>query len=803
MKIKDMKFKSLLFGGFALALAACSSEDIQTPSNSGDNNVSTPESTLNTASVLVGQWGQTRVSNVDTWSLPSTRAVADWEKSLEFESEAEIIAKGAIDITSNTNNGNLYYIPSSFSGDIDLNWKNLYTGDKIYNFGEVNSFSNVNYGNNVDLYNAGIMINYAPSGNGMNIYNIGEIVISGQPNQVTIYNNGDLTFQGKPIYDYNQPWPFPIIGYEAPILPNSCSINSLGGTIEFPDGTNLQAKCDIHHTVYAEGNLTIENSTSKYICGLEVKGKFYLNDNNFSTSYLKANILETQHPMSLMPEALIEVTDKIINPNSGSTFTAVTGSHALIRTKDIEFKDNRDFDNCYSYNIYFEISGSIIYASDGKTYSLDTYISEKGDEKGRFNTSEISGHPACGPSYGNGGTPDVPKGPTLEEVATVDPPVSGEGHNHDIDKTNGRHLSATGIDWDQTTGTIYVSYHMRGSNYANDTYDNDEIEGCIETWQLAKNEMNQTVVQLGKYMWTTEFDFNHLILDGSNIVAVGHKGGIKDSTENQTVNYGAIIGRLPNTFDNFNPIDNGVVEGTSSQFEYKYLTTAEKLQSASGSLLDYQNAGDGNCVIKQGSEYWVATARGYGKVDSDFNRIKNDNGDIAFVNTPGSAKHIIKKGDNDVAVLYLNTRPTITAEASSTASIATVSNSTFPFYADVKEIESFIQPVDGKNVLAWNGTNMFACMGKGGLNMDNTIYKFGENNQEPVNGIDMDDQYIYLAVGSHLRVLDIKDPNKPITSYHLPDMSANFVKVVDYNNEKYIIVAYGQAGVKVFRLKNA
>ena len=153
-------------------------------------------------------------------------------------------------------------------------------------------------------------------------------------------------------------------------------------------------------------------------------------------------------------------------------------------------------------------------------------------------------------------------------------------------------------------------------------------------------------------------------------------------------------------------------------------------------------------------------------------------------------------------MLYLNERLESTTTAQSTATLASIGKSSFPFGGSSQALNSFVSPVDGKNVLAWDGNSFYACLGKGGLNVDNNIYTFGENNQEPVNGIAFDEKYIYLAAGSHLRVLEKNNPENEICHYTLPNKSANFVKLATINGKKYIAVAFGQEGIQIFLLKN-
>lgn len=787
MKLNDMKFKSLLFGGLALALAACSSEEIQNPGNVDVNPTPTPESTLKTANVLVGQWGQNRVINVDTWGIPTTRSLSDWEEKLDFTvpsiNDMEDISASNFDNTKT-----VYYVPENFNNALSLGWKSLPEGSTLYILGEVSSIADINYPNNLTIYILGTLKNFAPTtGDNMVIVNVGDLELKDYSKVKNVYNNGDLTLSSG--NQYYTP--------ENVDIPNDFNLFSKGGIITFDKKTDLKGHYDIHNKVYVNGDLQVQNTNDAYLCELEIEGDLRVNG-EFSVSSLKAKNIEfTGFPVNIAKEGHIIATGTITMDPSGAKFIGPKDSWALIESQNFVFNNSNMFDTAFSENIYFKVNGFVENKYNGPwTLSINEYLEQKaGDNlKERFN-SEISGVPECGEPYGNGGGKPE-EGPTLEIITSMEAP----GHDHNEDKTEGmRHLSATSIDY--RDGIVYVSYHMRGANWGTgvEDYDHDDTEGCIETWQFVKNDLNQTVIELGKYMWTYDFDFNHIVLDGSDIIAMGHQNKM-----------GGIIGKLNNEFHDFNPsLDGGLT--SSTEFKYQLLKTDEGVYddfvnesgNSSNQLVDYKSVGDVNCLVKIGDNYFFTASGGYGKINSDLDQYTRLTRGTDFIVTDGSAKHIIKKNDNEVALIYLDTRPESTATAESSATLATVASSTFPIGASTTPLSSVISPVDGKNVLAWNGSDMFACMGRGGLNVDNTIYNFGEDGKEPVNGIDMDDKYIYLAVGSHLRVLDINNPNNQIVSYHLPDMSANFVKVVNYDGEKYIIVAYGQAGVRVFRLKNA
>lgn len=150
-----------------------------------------------------------------------------------------------------------------------------------------------------------------------------------------------------------------------------------------------------------------------------------------------------------------------------------------------------------------------------------------------------------------------------------------------------------------------------------------------------------------------------------------------------------------------------------------------------------------------------------------------------------------------------------------------------------------VSPVDGKNVVYSDGDGkLFACLGKGGLYYENNgnrgIMKFGENGNLPVNGVYADNSvefdwaqfeyvyeekghngYVYVTCGARLVILDRSTleevaswniPTKDKDGEYLDDVaaSANYVNVVKGEKvgdvyERIITVAFGQAGVKVFK----
>ncbi|MDE6741498.1 MAG: hypothetical protein K2J58_04125 [Muribaculaceae bacterium] len=139
-------------------------------------------------------------------------------------------------------------------------------------------------------------------------------------------------------------------------------------------------------------------------------------------------------------------------------------------------------------------------------------------------------------------------------------------------------------------------------------------------------------------------------------------------------------------------------------------------------------------------------------------------------------------------------------KTSSTASVYTFGANDFTFANVLASYNAVgtVEPVDGKNVIAVDGNDIYACLSKGGLVRVNDGKKFqrGTNGNVPVNGMAFDDKYIYVANGSFVSVLD-KETMNEICYYHASSLkSANYIAL---RNGK-IYVAFGEDGIQVFQL---
>lgn len=419
---------------------------------------------------------------------------------------------------------------------------------------------------------------------------------------------------------------------------------------------------------------------------------------------------------------------------------------------------------------------------------------------------------------------------------------------------DGRYLSATSVYYDQSSETYYVTYHMQGNNYNTSLI--DQTSGYVESFTIDAN--GDPVV--GKiYMSANpsekDFDFNHLYFDNlvspsiyvgdytadsdteSRLIAVGH---LSEPTSTGKAQTKAIIARL------------NLEEET---IDYAPVLTGEKLLDEDGKSLGNIDAGDANCVVRKYNHYYLATRKGIAVLkaakDELFAPEVDDNDNLYFIKSPGSTKYISQPTTTSyIKFLYLteNTPEGFNYDTAIPAKIAEFAIDTRynDRFLNLNSLEGFkledwsnqvgpinaISPVDGKNMFAADSyytASHYVCLGKNGLYVHNPMEGWNEHivtfsdvegGSRPVNGVFVEDYesdngyhvtdgFIYVANGACLTILDGKTLEKvaEYSAFKEGDASANFIHVVktkNYTNsaaapDRIITVAYGQAGVKVFK----
>lgn len=312
---------------------------------------------------------------------------------------------------------------------------------------------------------------------------------------------------------------------------------------------------------------------------------------------------------------------------------------------------------------------------------------------------------------------------------------------------------------------VYVSYHTNGT----------EFGGSIDV-----AEMNGEQLTLKQRVQQAEagatYDFNHLNVINSKLYLAGSAKG-KDGKQlgGAAISYAAIGGDgLLN-----------VKEGLTSQ------------------SLDNAVKGDANCVVPFGNNIAVASTLGYSVYDPTL--VKGE-----LTKTTGKAKFVAVNGTSLVGLNYTSEITTGDAEVQGEVQV---------FDNSMKQTSSFnvgaIAPNNGKNMIAIDSNGrIYVCKSAKGL----MCYENGspawasewttptsksdknvsvDKRQGYINGVAVDDNYVYVAAGAYGLVVLTKD-GKEVTHKRIGTSgnSANYVAV----KNGLIYVAYGKGRIQVFKL---
>lgn len=312
---------------------------------------------------------------------------------------------------------------------------------------------------------------------------------------------------------------------------------------------------------------------------------------------------------------------------------------------------------------------------------------------------------------------------------------------------------------------VYVSYHTNGT----------EFGGSIDV-----AEMNGEQLTLKQRVQQAEagatYDFNHLNVINSKLYLAGSAKG-KDGKQlgGAAISYAAIGG-----------------DGT--------LNVTEGLSTVA---LDNTVKGDANCVVPFGDNIAVASTLGYSIYDPTLK-------EGTLTKTTGKAKFVAVNGTSLVGLNY-------TSEI--TAGDAEVQGEVQVFDNSMKQTSSFnvgaIAPNNGKNMIAIDSNGrIYVCKSAKGL----MCYENGspawasewttptsksdknvsvDKRQGYINGVAVDDNYVYVAAGAYGLVVLNKD-GKEVTHKRIGTSgnSANYVAV----KNGLIYVAYGKGRIQVFKL---
>lgn len=655
-------------------------------------------------------------------------------------------------------------------------------------------------------------LNYGNPAPGVYFIKEGETVNSGLNliGGLTIYVAGTLNMEWQNGQGENTIYVLPTgsLKFPSTLIPGTTVYNygTIKGDLTVGENAKVYSAVDITEVdnlgvntlaeFYSKGAIMAKNvrlNGKAIACSFQAENEITLNDNGtFMTSYFEAPVLTLNASQIILDNnGLVKVGQ--LNVSNAQTRFTVNGTNAVVAAENFNTNNLTWPKEVFAAEIAMDLGKCYVSGTETPFSNFEWQVSAENQVKwvpaagchAEYGTKPEN-NPGGDENPGDGeGEPTV-EVPTTPEEPIVTPEivkiVDIEGLDEEINHGDHNHgiISATCINFG-ADGTAYASYHLRGNGTGDHNQPNyvDEYaqKGCIE---VIKN--GAAGMELGSYMIAPDWDFNHLIVDGNRIVTVGN-----------AKKKGAFIGALPVDFEASTGTDR-------DDFVVKELTTDEAIYGESEKTgetikIGYKNAGDGNCVVRQGNYYYVATYEGYGPLNVDFSRVKNDAGDVVFKNTNGSAKHISINGGN-MAVIALDSYD----KTSSTASVYTFGANDYTFANVLAQYDAVgtVAPVDGKNVIAVDGNDIYACLSKGGLVRVNDGKKFqrGENKNVPVNGMAFDDKYIYVANGSFVSVLDKVTMNE-ICYYHASSLkSANYIAL---RNGK-IYVAFGEDGIQVFQL---
>lgn len=310
---------------------------------------------------------------------------------------------------------------------------------------------------------------------------------------------------------------------------------------------------------------------------------------------------------------------------------------------------------------------------------------------------------------------------------------------------------------------VYVSYHTNGKDFG----------GSIDVAEMNGEQLTlkQRVQQADA---GATYDFNHLNVINNKLYLAGSAKG-KDGKQfgGATVSYAAIGG-----------------DGT--------LNVTEGLSTVA---LDNTVKGDANCVMPFGDNIAVASTLGY----SVYNPTLAEG---TLTKTTGKAKFVAVNGSSLVGLNY-------TSEIA--AGDAEVQGEVQVFDNSMKQTSSFnvgsIAPNNGKNMIAIDSNGrIYVCKSAKGLmcyENGNQVWEWTtpvshgagnvsvDNRQGYINGVAVDDNYVYVAAGAYGLVVLNKE-GKEVTHKRIGTSgnSANYVAV----KNGLIYVAYGKGRIQVFKL---
>ena len=539
------------------------------------------------------------------------------------------------------------------------------------------------------------------------------------------------------------------------------------GTVVVKGELDVDGKLNIKSSGRVKGKcITVDSEDNEKAVDMSAGGELAVRSHLFCESMYLGNSAHVY----LWPNAMAEVTGLTSMTSNSCGFyyhssEGKTGIHTLLNTKKFHVEGGADlveyigglFKNELKIK-YGELTNCDPAYTTKFVPSADDY----------YIPSDVN-HGGCNPGNGK-----EDENKPFDQIAIIDGPT----HSHN-------HLSATCIQPAPDGKRAYVSYHLNTEYKDNAQYDgeNTEHQGCVELYNVSDNQ-----AEISSWLMNDDFDFNHMIVDGDKAYTVG-----------DTKKYGATLGVI--NLDSNGAFGKYELNTEGRKDVMSYYSLYKKTAANRGS--------SGNCIIRDGDYFRIASYQGFQTMNVSDLTIDNN----AFLATTGSAKHIAK-GGGYIVTLNLDQKG-VESSAGTVNVYTTWGTPTATFKTEA------ITPIDGKNVIATDGTSIYVALGETGVakySMTGTLegsYSWIKEKLESnpkytgkplANGLDVDDKYVYVANGAAgMLVLDkatMKRVARYAHSYKTVDnksyyYSANYVRKVG----NLIYIAYGRDGLEIVKMR--
>lgn len=575
------------------------------------------------------------------------------------------------------------------------------------------------------------------------------------------------------------------------------------------DGIDIKTQGNFYTTGKLHGKTVTLIGAEVYAgCSVTAEETVYLTGSTsvISTGYVSAPIVELAggEPLTVLLRdgGYLNATRQLRLKDIGNvSVRAADGDYAMVET-DVLDVNNKDLQGTF-YNVAIKYNSQIGTQEIG---AGETEVQLEWNETTQVNgdieyTVEDSNDP-CAPKVVTGPEDPTPDpDPELENIGQISPAE----HTHPISATC---IYTVGKD-------AYLSWHTQG----------DLFHGCIEHLTVDNGQ-----VTLNSYLETAPanatygaIDFNHVIFDNGKIFVAGDhpkKGGI--------------LGWID---------CNGGTFPTGNEAKLNLITLYKEQYIADGDTL-YSNGGSGNCIIRNGEYYQTASVAGFETFNvSDFAqaadwklksiaKLPSWKFDPTLAEAPANpwqrdgsrtGKHIATDGSKVVMLTLINRdKAANTANASIKVFNAADVNYTTEIASYVVE-DVLLSPVDGKDVIAIEGNDIWVCLGQGGVKhltlAGNTLtevasFRLADKSKDELkgwemsvkeaaaacaNGLAVDNNYVYIAHGGAGLIVLKKDDLSFVTrTRYTGGNSANYISI---NPDGYIYVAYGKSKVQVYAWK--